>query len=104
MQQFDLFRAEAEKQVGLFLTHRHNQDWMDNALSLARQHLPTGEIMGEEIRSILLPLVGEPRNPGATWGALINRLKYLHIIRGTGRFRKARGVQNHAHRYEIYVR
>jgi hypothetical protein len=102
--QMDLFQAEARKEIGLFLTSRHNQDWMDNAVTMARQMIPAGEIMGEGIRQILLPVVGEPRNPGATWGALINRLKYLHIIKGTGRYTKARGVQNHAHKYEIYIR
>ena len=103
--QYDMFQAELEKARGLAVTAGRNPDWMAFALRAARQRLPYGcEIMAEDFRRILAPIVGEPKNPGAGWGALVNQAVMQRIVMPTGRFKKSTAVSNHRHKYATYRR
>lgn len=98
----DLFgEGERRKSEGIERIWNNNAVWIERGVRLADSHLPHGEVMGEDIRR--LPGLGSPSVPQA-YGALVQACKRAGVIRPTGRFRKAKHANNHAHKYEIYYR
>jgi hypothetical protein len=82
---FDINAARAARDEALKTVESNAGEWIDRALS-ALCMFGGMEVTGEDIRLILVPVVGKPHHHNA-WGAMIRTAVTRGILRQTGEWR-----------------
>jgi hypothetical protein len=101
----DLFDALADRDEALKKVAEPEEEsgWMERALSLLPEvfHGGYGELIAEDIKDRLVPLIGPPHH-GNVWGAFTNRAIRARIIQPTGKHRHMHGPKSHARQSPVY--
>ena len=100
-EQFDLFSAKAERDLGMARASGKCSEWTIKALTRIKT-LPSGyEGIAEDIRVDLE--LGMPESPGAV-GAVTRYAGQLGLLVPTGAMRKPRAVKSHARATQVWRR
>jgi hypothetical protein len=105
----DYIASAQARDEGIATVASNNREWMALAL-LQLEQLAKGNhewsnlehgFIGEDLRSMIVPLIGRPTTPHC-YGALVRMALKKGLIEETGQLRAMKDVNSHARRSMVY--